>query len=296
MKNFSLLPPVIIRHTSSNNSPSKFVINDLLNHYDDEVDNNDDSKTKSPTQKDEQEILTMLDDINIGDNARKHRKVRHKLASIEIEIENNNNENVTPRSIKEDKLNSPNNISAVEEVDNQIAINKQGGEFQNRQENYKKNRKKSSFFNSGDFSKKGFIPILVPVNIEQIEESPSKTDKSADKSNCKSYASHLIISPVNAKNRIQIKQLSENTVINGIDLDFNIRNISLQDNSGGNDEQLFNKISIVSMNNKSIDFKSEIKENSKSMTISDLLKLIRQRSMDNSELTNQLNFDSLHKQ
>jgi hypothetical protein len=115
---------------------------------------------------------------------------------------------------------------------------------------------------------------LVPVNIEQIDE------KSVNKY---SVNNHLIISPVHKKGKIAFKPISENAIITGINFDFDIQEIDINPSSPSKESNFFNKISFVNIKNK-----RDHKEKSKSMTINDLIKLIRQKSMDSTELKNNI--------
>ncbi len=158
---------------------------------------------------------------------------------------------------------------------------------------YKKKRNKSSFFNSEDLK---MIPIFIPIRLDQIEQQSPRESKNISKGSggqekkLRHSKTHLFISPDD--NKLSIKTLSEDTIINDVDLNFNIEevevNLGKEDSTEKeNQDELFSKINIVSIN----EGKRRSKEKKNSMTINELLKLIRKKSMEGLSITNEINLN-----
>ena len=254
----------------------------------------------------------MLDSFNDGEFDLP--KSKHSNNSIRNSIIMNNSFLNSPKNtLNEDIIDFKPEMNGSKE----ISHNRQSGSFnlndtdriETKIQRHSKKRTKSGFFKSNDFKlgeflggkaeksgkfEKDLVSILIPVNIDQIEMPPTKSDDGNEEnffkfespdfpqtSKANSNISHLLISPTSKSKKMRTQHLSENTIINGIDFDIDVQELNFQNDCS-------NKISIVSLNKGN----SDKKEKRNSMTIHELLRLIRKKSMEGLLVTNEIGQDT----
>jgi len=171
---------------------------------------------------------------------------------------------------------------------NSLEMKMNGLNHNDNNEDDKKKRTKSLFFNPANFSDKELVPIIVAVNFDQIELPPSSEKK--DDNMFDFSQNHLLISPLDSKSNRNLctRQVSGDAVITGINFNIDVQNINFNTDSDAykktktksGELDMFNKISIVSLNNNNTGKDNSKEKKSQSMTINELLQLIKQKNME----------------